>query len=84
MTVVNEYEATARSRKAYRLSRICEHIMAQNPEITLEHFDAAEPALRARIAALAKVKVPSEQTWQMCCDMLRMGAHVPSRESSDG
>ncbi len=69
--VVNEYEAAARSRKAYRLARICEHIMAENPEITVAHFDAAEPPLRARIAVLAKVKVPSEATWQECCDNLR-------------
>lgn len=67
----NPYETAARSRKAFKLSRICEHIMATNPEITLEHFDAAEPEIRERIAVLAKVNSPSEETWQMMCDFLR-------------
>lgn len=68
---VNEYEAAARSRKAFRLSRLCEHIMAEHPEITVEHFDTAEPELRERIAKLAKVNPPSDLTWQETCDLLR-------------
>ena len=67
---MNEFEAAARSRKAYRLCRIAEHLIAEHPELTAEHFRAAEPELRTRIAALAKVKAPSDQTWDLMLGML--------------
>ena len=67
---MNEWEAAARSRKAYRLCRMAEHLIAEHPELTVEHFRAAESELRARIAALAKVNVPSDATWDLMLEML--------------
>ena len=67
---MNEWEAAARSRKAYRLCRMAEHLIVEHPELTVEHFRAAEPELRARIAVLAKVKAPSDATWDLMLEML--------------
>lgn len=66
----NIHEERARAVKAFKLARICEHMMGINPDITVAHMAQCDEVMRLRVARAARVRVPSEATWELVIEML--------------
>lgn len=62
----NEWEERARATKAYKIARI----LSLSDVGTLDEWRAASTEVRERVATIARVRVPSDQTWAMACDLL--------------
>ncbi len=62
----NEHEARARAAKAFRLARV----LRGADDVPTEQWLTADAELRERVASVAKVRKPSDETWRMAVDLL--------------
>lgn len=69
---ISPREAAARTRKVVALVDVIRHLMSDvHPDAVSRALRDASPELRAELADLAGVRVPSDTTWRMVCDVYR-------------
>ena len=69
--VGNPHEERARAIKAAKLVRVARRLLDE-PDVTIDSIATADEQVRLRVAKVAGVNPPSEQTWAVMCALLEV------------